>query len=85
MKVIAPDGSTHLSEPSGDGHADSTVPGTGDNHFMNTKLEISPYQSGTYTVYLVEGEQQVSSEVQVSLTADPLQYVHFDFLRIESN
>lgn len=83
IKVIAPDGNTYLSEPSGSGTADSTVKGTGDNHLMNTKLEIRPYTPGTYTAYLVEGGVQVSPEVQITLSADPLQYVHFDFFKSE--
>jgi hypothetical protein len=83
MKAIAPDGNTYLSELSGPGHADSTVPGTGDNHFMNTKLEFVPYTPGPYTIYLVEGGIQVSPEVQFDLSADPLQYIHFDFHKSE--
>jgi hypothetical protein len=83
VKAIAPDGNTYLSELSGPGHADSTVPGTGDNHFMNTKLEFAPYTPGPYTIYLVEGGIQVSPEIQFDLNADPLQYIHFDFHKSE--
>jgi len=83
IKAIAPDGNTYLSDTSGPGHADSTVPGTGDNHFMNTKLEFTPYLPGPYTIYLVEGGLQVSPEIQIDLSADPLQYVHFDFAKSE--
>lgn len=79
MKAIAPDGTTHLSEVSGSGPGDSTVKGTGDNHNMNAKLEFAPYTPGKYTVYLVEGGAQVSPEVEINLSADPQQYVHFDF------
>ncbi len=83
MKVTAPDGATYLSEPSGAGAADSTVKGTGDNHLMNTKLEIRPYTAGSYKVHLVQGEEQVSPEVEITLSADPRQYVHFDFFKSE--
>jgi len=83
MKVLAPDGQSYLSELSGEGTADSTVPGTGDNHPMNTKLEIRPYTPGTYKVQLVEGGVQVSEEVELSLSADPLQYLHFEFFKSE--
>jgi hypothetical protein len=83
LKVQAPDGNTYFSEISGDGTADSTVAGTGDNHRMNTKLEIRPYTSGEYTVSLVEGEVQVSPEVKLNLSSEPLQYVHFDFFKSE--
>jgi len=83
MNVLAPDGQTYLSELSGEGTADSTVKGTGDNHPMNTKLEIRPYTPGAYRVYLVEGGVQVSKEVEVTLSADPRQYVHFEFFKQE--
>lgn len=82
VKAIAPDGNTYLSEPSGDGFSDSTVPGTGDNHRMNTKLEIRPYTPGEYRLSLVDGAGvQVSPELQINLSADPLQYLHLDFFR----
>ncbi len=83
IKALAPDGNTYLSEISGSGHTDSTVQGTGDNHFMNTKLEFPPYIPGDYTIYLVEGGVQVSSEVQISMGADPFEYVHFEFSKSE--
>jgi hypothetical protein len=83
IKALAPDGNTYLSEISGPGHTDSTVPGTGDNHFMNTKLEFPPYTPGTYAIYLVEGGLQVSPEVQLTLNSDPRQYVHLDFFQSE--
>ena len=83
MKVVAPDGQSYLSELSGTGTADSTVGGTGDNHPMNTKLEIRPYTPGTYTISLMEGGTQVSPEVQVSFGAEPLQYVHIDFFKMK--
>lgn len=81
VQAIAPDGNTYLSEPSGDGFSDSTVPGTGDNHWMNTKLEIRPYTPGDYRLSLVNGGIQVSPEVQINLSADPLQYLHLDFFK----
>ncbi len=84
IKVNAPNGQEYLSEMSGDGAADSTVQGTGDNHLMNTKLEISPYTPGPYKVYLVEGGAQVSPEIEITLSANPLQYVHFDFFKEET-
>lgn len=83
VKVEAPDGNSYLSEMTGPGAADSTVPGTGDNHKMNTKVEISPYTPGEYTVYLVEGGVEVSPKIKFSLSADPLQYVHLDFFKNE--
>lgn len=83
MKVIAPGGGEYLSEMSGPGAADSTVPGTGDNHLMNTKLEIRPYTPGVYKIMLVEGGLQVSPEIELTLSADPLQYVHLDFFKQE--
>jgi hypothetical protein len=81
LKVLAPDGQTYFSDISGSGFADSTVRGTGDNHNMNMKFEIAPYQPGTYKIVLVEGEAQVSPEIEVAISADPLQYVHFDFIK----
>jgi hypothetical protein len=81
VKAIAPDGNTYLSELSGSGPGDSTVKGTGDNHNMNTKLEFRPYTPGDYTIYLVEGGVQVSPEIKLTLSADPLQYTHFDFFK----
>lgn len=83
IKAVAPDGNTYLSELSGGGTADSTVAGTGDNHRMNTKLEIRPYTPGVYKIQLVEGGTQVSAEVELTLNAEPRQYVHFDFFKTE--
>jgi hypothetical protein len=83
MKAIAPDGNTYTSEISGSGFGDSTVKGTGDNHNMNTKLEFRPYTPGTYKIFLVEGGSQVSPEIELTLSADPMQYVHFDFFKQE--
>jgi hypothetical protein len=83
MKVIAPDGNEYLSDVSGPGASDSTVKGTGDNHLMNMKLEIRPYTPGAYKIFLVEGGIQVSPEIELTLSADPMQYVHFDFFRTE--
>jgi hypothetical protein len=79
MKVVAPDGSIHLSEISGPGFGDSTVKGAGDNHNMNSKLEFAPYVPGRYIISLVEGGAQVSPEIEITLNAEPQQYVHFDF------
>ncbi|MCK6625186.1 MAG: hypothetical protein L6R45_08415 [Anaerolineae bacterium] len=81
IKALAPDGQVYLSELSGPGTADSTVAGAGDNHRMNTKLEIRPYTSGPYKIQLVEGGVQVSPEVEVNFGAEPRQYIHFDFFK----
>jgi hypothetical protein len=81
IKALAPDGQVYLSELSGSGTADSTAPGTGDNHRMNTKLEIRPYTPGLYKIQLVEGGVQVSPEVELTLNAEPRQYVHFEFFK----
>jgi hypothetical protein len=83
MKVLAPNGVEYLSEISGPGATDSTVPGTGDNHLMNTKLEIRPYTPGTYKVFLVEGGVQASQEIELAVSAEPRQYIHFDFFKQE--
>ncbi len=83
MKVLAPDGKTYFSERSGSGSTDSTVAGTGDNHRMNTKLEIRPYLPGKYQVWLVQGETQVSAIIDITLSTSPLQYVHIDFSKKE--
>lgn len=83
IKAIAPDGNTYLSDLSGPGTADSTPAGAGDSHKMNTKLEIRPYTPGLYKIQLVEGGVQVSPESEINLTADPQQYVHFDFFKQE--
>jgi len=79
VKALAPDGNAYLSEISGPGAGDSTVKGTGDNHNMNTKLEFQPYTPGLYKITLVEGGVQVSPEIEITLSEDPMQYVHFDF------
>jgi hypothetical protein len=81
IKALAPNGNTYLSDPSGSGTADSTMAGTGDNHWMNTKLEIRPYTPGLYKIQLVEGGVQVSPEVEINLSAEPRQYVHFEFFK----
>lgn len=83
IKAVAPDGNTYLSEPSGSGTADSTAPGTGDNHRMNTKLEIKPYTPGVYKIQLVEGGVQVSQEIEVTLNAEPRQYTHLEFFKLQ--
>lgn len=82
MRVLAPDGNTYFSEVSGSGFADSTVPGAGDNNRMNTKLEIRPYTPGVYKIALVdETDAQVSPEIEVNFSAEPLKYIHFDFYK----
>lgn len=79
MQALAPDGNIYMSEISGAGAGDSTVKGTGDNHNMNTKLEFRPYTPGVYIITLVNGGVQVSPELEITLSADPMQYAHFDF------
>jgi len=83
IKALAPDGQVYLSELSGSGTADSTLAGTGDNHRMNTKLEIRPYTPGLYKIQLVEGGVQVSPEVELTMNAEPRQYVHFEFFKTQ--
>ena len=51
---------------------------------MNTKVEIRPYTAGEYTVFLEEGGVQVSPEIKISLSANPLQYAHFEFFVTET-
>jgi hypothetical protein len=81
IRAVAPDSQVYLSDLSGPGTADSTVANAGDNHRMNTKLEVRPYTSGVYKIQLVEGGVQVSQEIEVNLSASPRQYVHFDFFK----
>jgi hypothetical protein len=81
IKALAPDGNVYLSDLSGSGTADSTLEGTGDNHRMNTKLEFRPYTPGLYKIQLVEGGVQVSPEIEITMNAEPRQYVHFDFFK----
>jgi hypothetical protein len=81
VKALAPDGNSYLSDMSGTGTSDSTVPGTGDNHRMNTKLEIRPYTPGPYKISLVEGGVQVSPEVEINFNTEPRQYLHLDFFK----
>ncbi len=83
MNIVSPDGNSYLSELSGAGVAQSSAPGAGDNHLMNTKAEIRPYTPGTYRIWLLENNVQVSREVQLELSAEPLQYVHFEFFKLE--
>jgi hypothetical protein len=51
---------------------------------MNTKLEFVPYTAGLYKIMLIEGEIQVSPEIEINLSANPLQYAHFDFYKQET-
>jgi hypothetical protein len=83
IRAVAPDGQVYLSELSGPGTADSTVANAGDNHRMNTKLEVRPYTSGVYKIQLVEGGVQASQEIEVNFSASPRQYMHFDFFKQE--
>jgi hypothetical protein len=80
MRLVDPNGNVHLSDVSGPGGTDSTCAECGDNQRMNMKIEIRPYVPGTYRVALVQGEEQMSSEVEFTLAADPLQYVHVKFV-----
>ncbi len=80
MRLVDPNGNVHLSDVSGPGGTDSTCAGCGDNQRMNMKIELRPYVPGTYRVALVQGEKQMSSEVEFTLAAAPLQYVHVKFV-----
>ena len=80
MRLVDPNGGIHLSDVSGVGGADSTCADCGDNRRMNMKVEIPGYVPGVYHVILVQGEKQMSPEVTFTLAADPLQYVHVDFI-----
>ena len=83
MRITGPAGQTILSKPSGEGTADSTMAGTGDNHRMNMKVEIAPYTPGTYKIALMEGDTQISPELEINMSAAPLQYAHVDFFKQE--
>lgn len=75
LKVVGPTGE-FTSEVSGPGQTDSTAPGTGDNHYMNMKVEIPPYTPGVYKVAIYKDGQQFSSTVEFNYTASPMQYGH---------
>lgn len=75
LKVVGPTGE-FTSEPSGPGQTDSTAPGTGDNHYMNMKVEVPPYTPGVYKVAIYKDGQQYSNMVEFNYTADPMQYGH---------
>jgi hypothetical protein len=77
LVVISPSGE-YKSEVSGPGAADSKGPGLGDNHLMNMKVEFQPYVPGDYRVYLSQDGEQVSNEVQLTMTSDPLTYAHVE-------
>lgn len=76
--LVDPFGAEHLSNLSG-GKNHSTGPGLGDDHWFNTEVKISPYTPGTYRAWLVRGGVQLSPEVEFTMAASPLQYVHLDF------
>jgi hypothetical protein len=80
MRLVDPNGTVHLSDISGPGGADSTCNKCGDNHWMNMKVELPGYQPGAYSVTLVQGEKQVSTQATFTLTTKPLQYIHIDFV-----
>lgn len=80
MRLVDPNGGVHLSDVSGLGGTDSTCRDCGDNRRMNMKIELRPYVPGAYRVVLVQGEKQVSREVEFSLAASPQQYVHVNFI-----
>ena len=80
MRLVDTYGGVHLSDVSGPGGTASTCADCGDRRKMNMKIEIPGYTPGTYHVTLVQGEKQVSPEVTFTLAADPLQYVHVDFV-----
>ena len=80
MRLVEPSGAVHLSDVSGPGGADSTCSECGDNHWMNMKVELPGYRPGAYSVTLVQGEKQVSSKATFTLTNNPLQYIHVNFV-----
>lgn len=77
LVVIGPSGE-YKSEVSGPGAADSKGQGLGDNHPMNMKVEFQPYVPGDYRVYLTQDGEQVSNEVQLTMSSDPLTYAHVE-------
>ncbi len=73
MRVIDPAGQTHYSEVTGEGTpGHSRCPGCGDDHPANMKVEFTPYIAGTYKVALMQGDAQVSNEVEFQ--ADPAEH-----------
>jgi len=80
MRLVDPNGSVHLSDVSGLGGTDSTCRDCGDNQKMNMKIEIRPYVPGTYRVTLMQGDEQMSREVEFTLAPSPQQYVHVNFI-----
>jgi hypothetical protein len=79
MRLVNPYGGVFTSDVSGPGGTDSTCLDCGDNQRMNMKVETSPYVPGTYRVALMQGDTQVSPELELTLVANPPQYVHVDF------
>ena len=77
LVVISPAGE-YTSTVSGPGATDSRGPGLGDNHLMNMKVEFPPYTPGEYRAYLARGGNQVSGEVQFTMTSDPWTYTHIE-------
>lgn len=80
MRLVDPNGGMHLSDVSGLGGTDSTCRDCGDNQKMNMKVEIRPYVPGTYRVTLMQGDEQMSREVEFTLAPSPQQYVHVNFV-----
>lgn len=77
LVVTSPAGE-YRSEVSGPGSTDSRGQGLGDNHLMNMKVEFQPYVPGDYRIYLTRDGEQVSNEVQITLSSNPLTYAHIE-------
>lgn len=80
MRLVDPNGNVHISDVSGIGGTDSTCNDCGDNQRMNMKIEFSPYLPGIYRVSLLYGEEQMAPEVEFTMAANPLQYIHVNFV-----
>jgi hypothetical protein len=76
MRVTDPAGQVHYSEVTGEGSpGHSRCPGCGDDHPANMKVEFTPYIAGAYKVALLQGDTQVSSEVEIQ--AEPLEHYYW--------
>jgi hypothetical protein len=80
--LVDPLGAEHLSNMSG-GKNHSTGEGLGDDHWFNAEVKVAPYIPGTYRAWLVKDGVQKSPEVEFTMAASPLQYVHLDFYRYQ--
>ena len=80
MRLVDPNGNVYISDVSGIGGTDSTCNDCGDNQRMNMKIEFSPSLPGTYRVSLLYGEEQMAPEVEFIMAANPVQYIHVNFV-----